>query len=115
MPRLMQTMADQISVSTLAIAGQATLLFGQVDYDRKVWVYTPSPGIFISQNPITRVSAGFALPTAQVVQFDLPAKCEMYALAAAGTVQVSRYTSTVMETTGDLLTHVLQALLAKLR
>lgn len=115
MPRLMQTMADQIAVTAIGANGRATQLFGQVDYDRKVWIYSPSAGVFFSHSPITRAAAGFALPANRVVQFDLPARCELYGISAGGTIQVSRYSSTVMPTIGEAVESLLQALLAKLR
>jgi hypothetical protein len=107
---LMQIMADQIAVTPVGAGGQATQLFGQVDYDRKVWVHVPGNGIFISHNPITRTTSGFAMPANQAVQFDLPAKCELYAVSIAGTIQVSRYSSTVLPTIGCQLATLLQQL-----
>jgi hypothetical protein len=113
MANLMQIMADQIAVTAIGANGRATQLFGQVNYDRKVWVHVPGNGVFISHNPITRTASGFAMPANQAVQFDLPAKCELYAISAAGTVQVSRYSSTVMPTIGEQLVQVLQQLVGR--
>lgn len=110
MPALNQLMVDSIAVTAIGVGGRATQLFGQVDYDRKVWVHSGAVGIFLSHQPFTVTARGFNLPVGQVVQFDIPARCELYAISAAGTIQVSRYSSTVMPTIGDLIDKVLQLL-----
>lgn len=114
MANLMQVMIDQIAVTPIGVGGRATQLFGQADYDRKVWIHVPGAGVFISHNPITRIASGFAMPANMAVQFDLPAKCEIYAISAAGTIQVSRYSSTVLPTIGGQLSALLQQLVDRI-
>jgi len=111
MPALISIAADQVAVLS---GGPATLVFGQVDYDRRIWLVCSPPGVVVSHAPIKNVGQGFALPTNRLVQFDLPAKSQLWAQCAAGPVQLSRYSSPVMPTIGDTLTQVLVALAAKL-
>lgn len=107
--------ADKIGVGPIGAAGQCTVIFGQTEEDRKIWLYSPAPGVFISHSSGPRTTdPAFQLPANQVVQFDLPRRCNLYGLTAAGTIQVSRYSAPVMPTVGDALTQLIEALARRL-
>jgi hypothetical protein len=113
MPALVELIADQIAVTAIGAAGQPTNIVPTVNFDRKVILHSPAVGVFISHAPITRTPSGFQLPAGLPVEFDVPAGTRLYAITAAGTIQVSRYMTTIVATTGDVsaLTKAIQDLI----
>lgn len=98
---LVELIVDQIAVTAIGAAGQTTAIVPTSTFDRRVVLEALAPGVFISHAPITRTQAGFQLPVNVPVYLDVPATTRLYAITAAGTVQVSRYLTTVLPTAGD--------------
>jgi len=102
MPAMVELIVDQISVTAIGAVGQATSIIPPAAFDRRVVLMSPAPGVFISHAPINRTQSGFQLPAFREVYLDVPAGARLFAIAAAGTVQVSRYMTTVLPTAGDV-------------
>ena len=95
--------ADTMAVTAIGAAGRPTVLVPQQPYDQRASIYAPSPGIFVSHKPFTLTGEGYALPNAAEVHFDIPANEGLWAISAAGTVQVSRLICPNLQTDGGVL------------
>ena len=109
------TFATTVSVQPLGGTNQATRVITKGPSDRKVWLLCPVAGVFLSHQSIASSASGFALPANCVVQLDLPAGNELYAVSAAGILQLSMYLSPVMSTLGDALIVLFQSFLARFK
>jgi len=94
--------ADQIAVSAIGAAGIPTVLVPQQPYDQRVSIVAPAPGIFIAHRPFTLTSQGYSVPTSIEVWYDIPADEGLWAIAAAGIVQVSRLICPKLQTDGNI-------------
>jgi hypothetical protein len=82
--------ADTMAVAAIGAAGIPTVLVPQQPYDQRASIIAPAPGVFISHKPFTLTSQGYAVPSGIEVWYDIPADEGLWAIAAAGVVQVSR-------------------------
>jgi len=95
--------ADTMAVSAVGAAGRPTVLVPQQPYDQRVSIVAPAPGIFISHKPFTLTTEGYAVPPAIEVWYDIPADEGLWAIAAAGILQVSRLICPKLQTDGQVL------------
>lgn len=98
--------ADTMAVTAIGAAGIPTVLVPQQPYDQRASIIAPTPGVFISHKPFTLTGQGYALPSGAEVHYDIPANEGLWAITAAGTIQVSRLICPNLQTDGSVA-HIL--------
>jgi hypothetical protein len=108
--------ADVIAVHAIAPATPNPVrLVPAQNFDMRVRLFAPAPGVYIGHQAIMRTTDGFQLPAGAVLDFDVPAGSELFALSAGGTIQVSRFVSPILATIGAQATNALRELVCTMR